>query len=119
MPGTNISLTSTPRSRTGCFETTIVNGATVPRAQHAKSYRLNGIHSGKSTISGGSDGTPNHGYAPKSASQIFVNTRAFVTPPKRWITSSAFRIGSLPVSTPSTFSATYASIVVLRSAGPS
>ena len=36
-PARSISLTSTPSSRTGFFETTIVSGATVPRAQQAKS----------------------------------------------------------------------------------
>ena len=37
VPGKTTSSTSTPRSRTGFFETTTVSGATVPRAQHAKS----------------------------------------------------------------------------------
>ena len=37
VPGRMISATSTPRSRMGLRETTIVRGATVPRAQQAKS----------------------------------------------------------------------------------
>ncbi len=47
LPGRTISEMSTPSSRTGFFETTMVSGATVPRAQQAKSYKLNGIHGGK------------------------------------------------------------------------
>ena len=61
VPGATSSGTSTPSGRTGRREITISRGAIVPRAQHAKSYRLNGAQSGKWTSSGGMLGTPAHG----------------------------------------------------------
>ena len=47
--------------RRGRREMTMSSGATVPRAQHAKSYRLSGTRGGSHTSSGGMLGTPSHG----------------------------------------------------------
>ncbi len=53
--------------------------------------------------------------APSSARKHFVKTRLRATPPSRGCTRASRR----PASTPAIFSATYDSIVVERSAGPS
>ncbi len=64
-----------------------------------------GNHVGRRTSSGGSIGVASHGHSPRSASQIFVNTRLFSTPPRARIHSRALAMGGEPGSTPAIFRA--------------
>ena len=80
---------------------------------------LTGDDAGSSMISGGIAGRSLHGHSPNSAIQMRVNTRDRSSPPAPRTKSAAFDMWSASGSWPASRSATYASIVVDRSGGPS
>ena len=72
----------------------------------------------KKIISGGSSGQSSQDHKPKSDSHIRVNTRLDSTPPLARTNSAAARRCGSSSSSPASRSATHASTVVDRSAGP-
>ena len=78
---------------------------------------LRGNQGGRKISSGGSAGTSSHSQRPKSASQIWVKTRAFSMPPAARTDSRAAAMWAASGSSPASLSTAYASTVVERLAG--
>ena len=68
-------------SRYGLSVRMMLMGTIVALAQLENSYMLNGAHDGNRISSGGRLGVPLQSHCPNKASQIFVKTRVFGTPP--------------------------------------
>ena len=79
---------------------------------------LNGNQRGSSTSQGGMAGRRSQSYWSNRASQSFVKTRARAMPPWASTQSRARTMCGALGSSPASFSAKYASMVVLSSPGP-
>ena len=116
-----------PRDRADRAQVDVATGAPGAATARARARRTSAAPStrsrrsrtascgGSRTSSGGIGTIFCHGHWPMSAMKHFVKRRAFGIPPSRWMKASA----CLPGSTPARRHATYASIEVERSGGPS